>query len=117
MATGCSWVGFGLIAPVVTVSVFVILWLARRQAAEAGRQAEEERRKRIEARQIDQAIVASVKRDNVKLSRQVGRDRGQRIRAVGELKRRRNREDKLRQQLAVAHREIERLRARRGVCS
>ena len=63
-----------------------------------------------QARQRDQAIVSNVKRDNVQLSRQAGRDNSQRISAVGELKRRREREDKLRQQLAAANREIERLK-------
>ena len=62
------------------------------------------------ARELDQAIVTNVKRDNMHLSRQAGKDRGQRINAVGELKRRREREGKLREELAEAHREIERLK-------
>ena len=62
-----------------------------------------------QARQRDQAIASNVKRDSVQLSRQAGRDNSQRVSAVGELKRRREREDKLRQQLAAANREIERL--------
>ena len=117
-----SWMGFGLGMTIQLVIGAGIIWpLAKRWAerraqgkidqaearvAEAERQAEEERRKRIEAereRQSGQAIVANVKRDNVDLSRQVSRDRGQRISAVGELKRRR-------EQLAAANREIERLR-------
>lgn len=63
-----------------------------------------------QARQRDQAIVSNVKRDSVQLSRQAGRDNSQRISAVGELKRRREREGKLRRQLAAANREIERLK-------
>lgn len=129
MATALSWMGFGLGVIIMLVIGAGIIWpldkrwaerraqgkidQAEASAAEARRQAEEERRKRIEAeraKQGSQTIVANVKRDNVDLSRQVGRDRGQRISAVGELKRRRKREDKLRQQLAAAQREIERLR-------
>ena len=86
--------------------------LARREAAaadrvrEANRLAQEAKR----GRQLDQAIVANVKRDDVQLARQAGRDKGKRIRAVGELKRRREREDNMRKQLAAANREIERLK-------
>lgn len=86
--------------------------LARREQAvtdhmrEADRLTEEAK----QARQRDQAIVANVKRDDVQLSRQAGRDKGKRVRAVGQLKRRRERENKLREQLAGANREIERLK-------
>ena len=73
---------------------------------EANRLTQEAKR----ARQIDQAIVTNVKRDNMHLSRQSGKDRGKRISAVGELKRRREREGKLRKQLAETQRENERLK-------
>lgn len=87
-------------------------WLDKREKdasdrmSEANRLMEEAKR----ARQLDQALVANVKRDNLALSRQASKDNSQRISAVGELKRRREREDKMRKQLAAAHREIERLR-------
>lgn len=79
---------------------------ATERMREANRLIEEAKR----ARQIDQAIVTNVKRDNMHLSRQSSKDNSQRISAVGELKRRRKRDDKLREQLAEAHREIERLK-------
>ena len=79
---------------------------ATERMQEANRLTQEAKR----ARQLDQAIVADVKRDNRQLSRQAGRDNGQRVSAVGELKRRREREDKVRKQLAAALREIERLK-------
>lgn len=79
---------------------------ATERMREANRLMQEARR----GRQIDQAIVTNVKRDNLHLSRQAGKDRGQRISAVGQLQRRRQREDKMRKQLADAYREIERLK-------
>ena len=86
--------------------------LAQREAAAADRMREANRltQEAKQARQLDQAIIANVKRDDVQLSRQAGRDKGKRVSAVGELKRRREREDKTRKQLAAANREIERLK-------
>ena len=78
---------------------------ASRRMSEANKVMEEAKR----ARQFDQALVAKVKEKNAELSRQAGKDNGKRVSAVGELKRRRKREDKMRQELAAAHQEIERL--------
>ena len=78
----------------------------KRELEQAREEINREREKATEAeqaRQRDQAIIANVKRDDMQISRRAGRDRGQRINAVGELKRRR-------EQLAAAHREIERLK-------
>ena len=86
--------------------------LAKREAT-ADAQIQQARRIAEEAkqsRQRDQALVAEVKRNDVQLSRQAAKEKNQRIRAVGELKRRRERGDTLRCQLADANREIERLR-------
>ena len=86
--------------------------LAKREAA-ADAQIQQARRMAEEAKQSkqrDQALVAEVKRHDVQLSRQVTKEKKKRIRAVGELKRRREREDTLRCQLADAKREIERLK-------
>ncbi len=86
--------------------------LAGREAAadaqiqQAGRMVEEAK----QSKQRDQALVAEVKRGDVQLSRRAAKEKTQRIRAVGELRRRRQREDSLRCQLADAHREIEGLR-------
>ena len=86
--------------------------IARREKAAAERMREANRlmQEAKRARERDQAVIANVKRDDMRLSRQAGKDRGQRISAVGESKRRREREDKMREQLAAAHREIERLK-------
>lgn len=82
----------------------------KKEAAERMREAnlliEEAKR----ARELDQGIVTNVKRDNMHLSRKSGKDNSQRISAVGELKRRRKREGKLREQLAEVQRENERLK-------
>ena len=86
--------------------------LAKREAA-ADAQIQQARRIAEEAKQSkqrDQALVAEVKRNDVQLSRQAAKEKNRRIRAVGELKRRREREDTLRCQLADANREIERLK-------
>ena len=86
--------------------------LAKREAA-ADAQIQQARRIAEEAKQSkqrDQALVAEVKRNDVQLSRQAAKEKNQRIRAVGELKRRREREDALRCQLEDANREIERLK-------
>ena len=73
---------------------------------EARRLSEEAKR----SRERDQALVANTKQADVHLSRQAAKEKGQRLRAVGELKRRRQRDDTLRRQLADAQGEIERLR-------
>ena len=80
--------------------------LSRREQTATGRMREannlmQEARR---ARRLDQDITANAKREGVALSRQAARDRGKRIRAVGQLRRRR-------EQLMAAQREIERLRA------
>ena len=106
LAAGLGWLGGK------TRRDYENFWRDKREKDISDRMSEANQlmREAKRARQIDQAIVSNVKRDNVDLLRQVGRDKGKRIRAVGELKRRRKREDKLRRQLAAANREIERLR-------
>ena len=76
------------------------------QMLEARRLSEEAKR----SRERDQALVANTKQADVHLSRQAAKEKGQRLRAVGELKRRRQRDNTLRRQLADAQGEIERLR-------
>lgn len=80
------------------------------QAREETKREQENARQVEETRERDRAIIANVKEGDMRMSRQAGKDRGRRISAVGELKRRREREGKLREQLAEAHREIERLK-------
>ena len=106
LAAGLGWLGGK------TREDYGNYWRDKREKETTDRMREADRltREAERARQIDQAIVSDVKRDNMHLSRQAGKDKGQRISAVGELKRRRKREEKLRQQLAAANREIERLR-------
>ena len=106
LAAGLGWLGGK------TRRDYEHYWREKREKDTADRMQEADRliREAERARQLDQAIVNDVKRDNMHLSRQAGKDKGQRISAVGELKRRRKREETLRQQLAAALRENERLR-------
>ena len=123
--TGWAWVACGLSLFIGMIAGGGASWASgrvllavqtrrlKRELEQARKEIEGEREKTKQteqARRRDRDIIANVKRDDMRMSRQAGKDRGQRINAVGELKRRREREDKLRDQLADAHREIERLK-------
>ena len=85
--------------------------VARRRAA-ADDQVREARRlveETAQSRKRDQALVAKVKQINLQLARQADNEKNQRVQAVGELKRRRDREGSLQTQLAEAQEKIERL--------
>jgi len=103
---GASWASGRVLLAVQTRRL-------KRELEQAREEIERERektRQTEQARQRDRDIIANVKRDDMRMSRQAGKDRGQRISAVGQLQRRREREEKLRKQLAEAHREIEHLK-------
>ena len=106
LAAGLGWLGGK------TRRDYERYWREKREKDATDRMAEGNRlmQEAQRARQLDQAIVTNVKHDNMHLSRQAGKDKGKRISTVGELKRRRKREDKMREDLATAHREIERLK-------
>lgn len=123
--TGWAWVACGLFLVIGMIAGGGASWASGRvllavqtrrlkrdleQAREEIEREREKARQAEQARQRDRDIIAKVKRDDMRMSRQAGKDRGQRISAVGQLQRRREREDKMRKDLAEAHQEIERLK-------